>query len=107
MESRLRKSKNGQRRRSRRKTEEEAEENQQKNSPPSFLQELLSAKNHPPKKVCGPYIKFVNLMCGTGQSPLSSLFEKRKQPTSKKKFSLLEISGVMFFCRRKGGEMED
>ena len=92
--------KNGQRRISRRKTEEEAEENP-KNTPPSFLQELLSAKNHPPKKVCGPYIKFVNLMCDTGQSPLSSLFEKRKQPTSKKKVYLLKNSGVMFFVAEK------
>ena len=29
-----------------------------KNTPPSFLPELLSTKNHPPRKVCGPYIKF-------------------------------------------------
>ena len=106
MESRLRKSKNGQRRRSRRKTEEEAEENPKKHSPLLSPRAPLRKKS-PPKKACGPYIKFVNLMCGTGQSPLSSLCEKRKQPTSKKKISLLEISGVRFFCRRKGGDMED
>ena len=40
-------------------------------------------------------------MCGTGQSPLSSLFEKGKQPTSKKKCSLLKIFGVMFFLGEK------
>ena len=40
-------------------------------------------------------------MRDTGQSPLSSLFEKRKQPTSKKKNCLLEISGVMFFVGEK------
>ena len=87
------------------KKEEEAEE-KKKNTPPSFLPELLSTKNHPPKKVCGPYIKFVNLMCGTGQSPLSSLFEKRKQPTSKKKFFIRNFWSDVF-CRRKGGDMEN
>ena len=35
-------------------------------------------------------------MCGTGKSP-----QKRKQLTSKKRNSLLEISGVMFFVGEK------
>ena len=35
---------------------------------------LVHSGKSPPKKACGPYIKFVNLMCDTGQSPLSSLF---------------------------------
>ena len=41
-----------------RRKKEEEEENK-KNLPPPFLPEPLSTKNHPPKKLCGPYIKFV------------------------------------------------
>ena len=48
--------------REKRQKEEKKKKKQKKtkeNTPPSFLPELLSTKNHPPKKVCGPYIKFV------------------------------------------------
>ena len=48
--------------REKRQKEEKKKKKQKKtkeNTPPSFLPELLSTKNHPPKEVCGPYIKFI------------------------------------------------
>ena len=48
-------------------------------------------------------VKLGLLLIGGG----SRIFKKGCYPTSKHVFLFSAISGVMFFCRRKGGDMEN
>ena len=86
------------RRRSRRK---------EKNTPPSFLPELLSTKNHPPKKVCGPYIKFVYFDVRHRPEPSLFPFWERKAADIKKEILFIKNFWSDVFLsqkrRRDGG----
>ena len=95
--------------RDKRQKEEKKKKSRRKetNTPPSFLPELLSTKNHPPKKECGLYIKFVYFdMRHRPEPSLFPFWEKKIADIKKESLSIKEFWSDVF-CRRKGGEMED